>query len=294
MSRQKILLAFVGVLLAAQVGDWLISRAIKGPMQIRRARTLQLQKVLKQRKQAYERLRQELAILSQWEAQSLPRNPDVARSLYRSWLLDLVAKVKFSNRHVEAGSPVNHRGLYQSIAFSVRGRGTLEQVLQFLYEFYSANHLHQIRALSLVPVPGTTSLDVVVSIEALILPTTDRVDRLAEGRANRLAWKWPDDYQVILEKNFFGFRTTRGIHPADLAVLTAVLEANGQPEAWITLRNADKVLKLHSGDTLSAGPITARVVEILDRDVVLEIEGQRWLLSIGDRLSDATALPPEF
>jgi len=202
MSRQKLLLAIVGVLLLAQVGDWTLKYAIRGPMQQRRARGIQLQRLLKQRKQQYEQVRKQLEVLRQWEARSLPRNPDIARSLYRSWLLDLTAQLRFAGRRVDAGSPVNHRGLYQTLAFTVRGRTTMQRLLDFFYQFYTAPHLHQIRSLNIVPVQGSEQLDVLIGIECLILPTADRVDRLATGKVNRLAFQWPDDYRVILERNF--------------------------------------------------------------------------------------------
>ncbi len=294
MSRQKILLAIVAVLLVAQVGDWLLQHAIKGPMQQRRARQQQLQRSLKQKKQQFELLKRQLAQLHVWESQSLPRNPDVARSLYRSWLLDLTARLKFLNRRVDAGSPVNHRGLYQTIGFTVRGRATLKRVLAFFHEFYSANQLHLIRSFSLVPVGGSELLDVVIGIEGMILPTADRADRLASGTVKRTAWHWPDDYNVILDRNLFGFKVSSGPDLSHLILLTAVLESNGRPEAWLTLQAQDKVLKLHVGDELPLGPVSAKVVEITDTDLVLELNGQRWLLTVGDRLSDATALPPEL
>ena len=42
-------------------------------------------------------------------------------------------------------------------------------------------------------------------------------------------------------------------------------------------------------------PINIEIlVDIFEDDVIFESVGERWLLSIGEPLADATALPPEF
>jgi len=168
----------------------------------------------------------------------------------------------------------------------------MEQVVQFLHEFYSANHLHRIASLSLTPVKNSSRLDALISVEALILPTTDRVDRLASGHADRLAWASIDDYAPIVQRNFFGFQQKR-IDLASFVFLTAVTQADGQPEASFTLRNVDKTLKLKTGETLTAGGVTGTIVQILDSEVILDTGGERWLLAVGDQLAEALALPPE-
>ncbi len=55
----------------------------------------------------------------------------------------------------------------------------------------------------------------------------------------------------------------------------------------------DEKLKLRQGDTLQVGGLSAEVVQIGELDVVVELDGQRWLLTLGDSLADAFALPPE-
>jgi hypothetical protein len=293
MSRQKIMLAVVGVLLVLQGGDWALTNLIEGPMQVRQAQRAQLEKRIKDRKAELARVRSEGKVLDVWEAQSLPSNPDAARTLYRAWLQDLVTDCRLEDRNVDAGSAVNHRGLYKSINCSVRGRGSMQTVTNLLYKFYNAPHLHRIQSVSLKPRTETSKVDVAMTVEALILPTATRKDELAKGKMTRLASAQLEDYDPFIERNVFGFPTKAGIDPAQYAYLTAIIASNGEPQAWFTLRNADKVLKRSLGQEISVGDVSATIVEIMDSEVVLGLGEERWLLTVGENLTEAFALPPE-
>ena len=79
------------------------------------------------------------------------------------------------------------------------------------------------------------------------------------------------------------------------AVAVSVTDVfDGQPQAWFTLRTTDEVFKLREGEVLQAGSLALTVVEIIGPEVVLETDGERWLLSLGDNLTDAFALPPLY
>ena len=294
MSRRNIILGLLGTLVVFQAGDWVLTNVVQGPLDARSMKKEKLENRIKQRRAELADIRKEGKAYAVWESQSLPSDPEVARSQYQSWLLELVGKVGFAGRHVDSGTPVNRSGgLYQSITFSVRGRGTLAQLTSFLFEFYSANHLHQIRSLLLTPLRKSEELDFSLSIEALILPTTDRKNQLATGSADLLASRALADYAPIFQRNLLGMGT--GVDPADQAYLTAVTNSNGSPEAWFTLRDVGKLLKLCSGQEISVGQVSGTIVEIVGSDVVIETEGgERWLMSVGDSLSQAFALPPEF
>lgn len=76
--------------------------------------------------------------------------------------------------------------------------------------------------------------------------------------------------------------------------MTSVTQVNGEAEVWFTNRATDEVVKLRAGARLELGPLTFRLAEVLDTDVIIEIDGERWLLSLGDKITDAYALPPGF
>ena len=292
MSRQKIMLGLLGTLAVLQGGDWLLTNVVNGPLQQRRAKRSQLEKKIKQRQSELAETRKEGKLLAIWESQSLPSDSEVARSLYQSWLLGLVENAGLANPHVDSGAAVNRKGLYRSLTFTVRVRGSLAQLTQFLFEFYSANHLHQIQTLVITPLKKSGELDLSMTIGALILPTADRTDELATGKSDRLASATFAKYAPVVRRNLWGVGS--GTDPADHAFLTAIISSDGQPEAWFTLRDADKVLKLRNGQKLAVGQVTGRIVQIVGSDIVIESGGERWLLSIGESLNNAFSLPPEF
>lgn len=289
--RKFILLGILGLMVLYFACDWLWRNVIDAPLAARRSLMEKLQKDIKVREQMLARARSDRALVMAWEARSLPANPEVARSLYQGWLLELISHVGFTSPSVNSGSASGRPGLYQAVSFSVRARGTLAQLTKFLFEFYNAGHLHQIRSLGITPIPRTNQLDLSMTIEGLILPSSSRRDQLSGLRYNRLAFSSLDDYRVIADRNFFSAGADAA-DPTDFTFLTAVNYVDRQPEAWFTLRAEDKVLKLHRGDPIEVGQFRGTIAEVEDSDVVVESEGQRWLLTVGDALAQAFALPP--
>lgn len=289
--RQKILVGLLGAMVLYFGGEWAWRKAVQDPLGARQLRIERLEGEIEKRDKALAQARRDGKDLEVWEDQSLPSDPQVARSLYRAWLLQLVGKVGLANRNVEAGEPVSRRGIYQSITFTVQGRGTLDQLARFLYAFYRAGHLHQIHSVAITPLSSAGQLELSLVIEALVLPLTNEKEELSQATSDRLAYEKLDDYAVIPRRNLFG--STGISDPTDHAFLTAIQSVDGRPEAWFTLRTENKVVKLKPGEGFQVGLFAAKLVEIEGDDVVLESDGQRWLVSLGESLAEAFALPPE-
>jgi len=290
--RKQILWGVLGVILLLWAGDWALrNKWLADPLEGARRKNQKLREELVARERDFDKFRRVVKELDTLRNRSLPANADVARSLYRAWLLEMVGQVGFTNPNLDSSEPANRKGLYQVLSFNMRGRGTLPQLVKFLFEFYSANHLHQIRSLTISPLQGSDYLDLQMSIEALLLPKVERKDRLNTQKSDRLASASLDDYQTITQRNLFG------VSPAAEATaytyLTSVTSVNGQPEAWFTVRTTDTVYKLRKGEVLEVGQFKGTIVDIADADVVIESEGERWLMTIGESLTKATALPPE-
>jgi len=293
--RLKILVgAFLAVLLATQ-SNRLVS-FVGSPLETRRELGQRRAKELEKRQGELARARRDVQELPFWEKRSLPADPVMARSAYQAWLLELIGRVELSKQAVTLGEPVPRGGLYWTIAASVQARGTLEQWTAFLFEFYRAGHLHQIRSISFTPVGRKDLLNASLVIEALVLPGADRKDRLTSERSDRLAFDKLEDYQVIVYRNLFG---PSGVSdPTDQTYLTAVNQTSGEPQAWFTVRTAtdpdQALLKLRKGETLEIGQFHGKVLQIDGEDVIFESDGRRWLITIGENLGQAFALPPEF
>ncbi len=294
--RKHILTAVFGVMLLYVAGDWLLESALTGPLKTRRVYAARVQKQIDAKEKQLATVHRAQRALKNWRARSLPSDPEVARSLYQAWLLKAVDDVGLSDTSIDSGSPATKRGKYQSLAFSVRGRGTLAQLTELLYKFYNAGHLHQLGSLGIMPVPGSDELDISLSVEALALFGADRNDRLCSLRSNKLASDSLDDYQVIVDRNLFsiGGAPNAAEHTVLTAVTSSRLDGQDRLVAWFDLRTQGETVRLAEGDSLVLDRFEAQVVEISGSDVIVEMTGERWLLTIGESLADALALPPEF
>lgn len=292
-KREIILAAALGAIAVLFGGNWLYQANYVEPLDERRAEIDRLRTDIAKRELDMARFRKANKELQRWQAQSLPSDTELARSLYQGWLVGLVGSAGFTSPNVDSSEPLTRKGLYTSLGFSARGRGTPEQLTRFLYGFYRADHLHRIQSLSLTPVPRSDELDIAISIEALSLPGAERKDRLSTRVSDRLASEQLADYRPIVDRNLFGIGGG-GFDAADFAYLTAITNVNGQPEAWFTLRASGELLKLRHGQSFHIGALEGTIAEISDSDVVLLCDDERWLLGIGENLMQASTLPPEF
>ena len=272
--------------------DFMYRTYVEEPLKLKNTRKEALRKDIRSKKADLKKADAAVEKLEALKAISLPGDIEIARSLYRAWLLDLVEKCDFQTAHVDTGAATSRKGIYDALGFSVRGKGTLHQVTQFLYDFYRAGHLHKIQSLSLTPLGKGGGLDIIMSIEALVLPDTDRKDELSKETSQRLKCPSLEDYAVIAQRNVFGVGGESD--ESRQAFLTAVTRDGEEPEIWITLRGQDKLLKLHQGSQFEIGHFSGTIVDILEDDAIFESFGVRWLLSIGEPLADSLAVPPEY
>ena len=291
-QRKKLFMAALALLALLYAGDWLLENLLEGPLKERENAARGLEKNINKQKQSLAQARKAGKKLTAWEKQSLPSNTEVASSTYQVWLLQIIQHAGLSAQGVNSSEPVARKGAYSLLAFSARAHGTLEQLTHFLFEFYRAGHLHQIRSLSITPIQKTGELDLTIAVEAVVLPTTERDKEFTTAVSERLASLELAAYAPIIERNLFA--VGGGLDPTDQAVLTTVTYVDGEPEVWFSLRDTDELLKLHKNDRLAIGQFSGVLSEVNDTDVIIESDGERWLLSIGETLAQATALPPEY
>jgi hypothetical protein len=273
-------------------GEFVWHSYVEGPLEQKQSDKEKLREKVQKKKKDLAKAKAAAKKLEVIERSSLPSDHEIARSLYRTWLVQLVEKSQFQAPHVESGPATSRKGFYESLGFSVRGKATLQNLVRFLFDFYRMGHLHRIQQLSLTPVGKTGNLDVIISIEGLILPGVERKDTLATGTSNRLHHRALADYAIISQRNIFGIGGDTD--PSQQAYLTAVTSDNGEPEIWITLRGRDELMKLHIGGHFEIGQFSGTVIDILDNDVIFDSLGERWLISVGESLAEALPLPPEY
>jgi hypothetical protein len=291
-NRNNVLWVIFAILALCFGGDWLWGVVVRGPMEQAKPQPKQLREKIQRRKTDLKKIREETEQLAVWETQSLPADAALARSLYQAWLVELVEHVGLVKPNVDSSEPANHKDLYNMLAFTLRGQGTLEQATQLLFEFYRSGHLHQIRSLELTPSQQGRQFNIALAIEALALPQIERQDKLGSAVGDRLVSNKLADYQIIARRNVFG----AGNDPDVLAYtrLTAFTHAQGRPQAWFSVDIRGETVKRGIGETLEIGPFRGTILGIQGSDVILEIDGQRRLMSISETLSQASALPPGF
>jgi Tfp pilus assembly protein PilO len=292
-DRKQILLALLAVIGIVRVGDWVLTSMIQEPLQQSRARTDQLRDDIKKREKLLAEARNAASQIAEWTKQSLPSDPEVARSVYRSWLLALVRSTRLRSATVDSGSPSTRRAkdnkiLYRSLPFSVRCRGTLPEFNAFLFQFSKAGHLHQISSMTLNPVAATGQFDISLGIETLLL-SGRKGESLNSAPSTLLASANLRDYEQIVKDNIFGI----GINPTDPmkhTIVSAITFSNGLPQVWITEQLTDKTTRVGVGAEFNTVALSGRVIEVHEQDVIIETSGERLLFPIGKPFSEAQAI----
>jgi len=229
-----------------------------------------------------------------------------ARTLYHSWLIEAGESCGFEDLAVNPQTWRN-TGAYSFMAsYYLSAQTTLDNLSRFLYEFYWAPYVHRITFLSIDPLDNADLIDIEIQIEGLVLalPSADAQyplrDRLPEGYWRRLASGRLETYtEPIDSRNLLQFARS-GIDASDYVRLTGIVIVGGQPEFWFTNHLNDQTLRFKLNEQFRVGSFIGKIVEVHDRDVILETygtysrQGMRWILSQGETLSNATAVPEEF
>ena len=141
--------------------------------------------------------------IHQWKQQSLPTNPDIAKSLYQDWLQQQltaagleVAELKISSTHARPTS-------FQQFSFVASATGKLEQLTEFLYGFYQAQHLHRISQATFSPTKDRKALQISLTIDALSLAEGTRKNQLADGTLDPFKQSLEQFRESITGRNLF-------------------------------------------------------------------------------------------
>ena len=92
ISRQHLLLGLLAIIGFLQVGDWVLSSMIQGPLRERRARTNQLNKDIAKRESLLKETRKAGEKITAWQKKSLPAHSE--NTLCKSQLMELRKKLK--------------------------------------------------------------------------------------------------------------------------------------------------------------------------------------------------------
>lgn len=300
-KREKFLATVVGTLVTALV-LWLGFRVFSGPLVFLRGQIAAYEDKLNTFQDQVLRAKKAQDRMAQWNRQALPSDAARAGALYQSWLLDMAGKAGLRQKKVDPGEVRSQTNAYRVLPFTVRGQASLDELVAFLYEFYSAGHLHQIRRITLRPVEKSRDLDVVIAIEALSLPTADRKDQLSQEKGNRLKLGSLAEYRkAIAVRNVLApYRPPPPTRPPEppvvfepkpepfdpsrFAYVTGIVEVNGEPQVWVKARTTNENFQLRQGDEFRLGPFRAVVARIDSRNVEIEVDGKRHMVALGSNV----------
>jgi hypothetical protein len=237
----------------------------------------------------------ERARVVEWQRRSLPPEPVLARSLYQNWLQGLAGKANFHELRLSANDAGSRRDQFTRISFALNCTAKLGDFIQFLYEFYAAGYLHQIRKMDLRPSATPGELDVDMSIDAISLAAAESKDKLPPGVARGLQFAKLADYRdPIVARNLFtafvrpappDAQKDASDDPAAAALVTGFTQVDGSWQVWIEDRGRGNRWALQTGESFAIGGHKCTVETIrAEGEVIVELDRCRRALRLGDNL----------
>lgn len=280
-------------------GSWVYRSLYREPRNKLRAEIGKYEEINEQMRQGIESMSKFVGENRSYYGRSFPRSETAVRTLYQSWLSEVCRFSDFEETRISSERP-QRRSFGYVYRFHVQGRVSSEGLAQFLYEFYWASFLQRLTRIDLRPVENSEQMQISLNFEAITLfpPTRDSAtplfDQLPQGYHRRLSSGPFSTYESVAEQNLLQYARS-GVDRADHTYLTLVLYENEIPKIWLTDRTSPSsdpiVVELDS--PIKIGSFSAKLVEIDGESVVFEKNGQFWLLTVGDSLNQAFALPPE-
>ena len=294
--REKILAgAVIGIVGVAGLGFLVFGGDSRSYEQLIAQQT-KLQLEVKNKEKQIQTAGQDAKRLTEWQRRALPPDPSLARSLYGDWLSKLAIGANLRNVTLVSPEGGTHRDQLTRLAFTLRARAKLGDLVEFMYGFYASGFLHQIRKMDVKPLSGSRDLDVNLTIEAISLSTAQSKDALPKDAGSVLKFTGPAAYlDPIVSRDFFSpyvrpvQRTPppreKTVDPAEFAFVTGFTEVDGAAQVWIKDRLTNKPWFLATGETFAIG-LTKGTVQSIRQEgaVVVEFEGHRRLLHLGDNL----------
>jgi len=257
---------------------------------------LEAEQALSEAKAAVARGQHARGQLNRWVRQSLPTNREVAESLYQDWLREQLKGAGLEVTQLSENSGSGRAQQYGELAFEIRGTGTLEQLADFLYRFYTAVHLHRISSATISAADGGKKLELTLSVGALVLPDADRTDKLAEGEPRNLPASLEELRSRLVGRNLFVAYSPKADAQAGAAQDEA---AAGATFTWtdysnygwrmgVKTKDSNEMKYYLQGDDIEIGKIKGKIVEIENRRAVIETDSGRIEVRQGQNFSEAT------
>jgi hypothetical protein len=238
--------------------------------------------------------------LDGYAARALPYDPQLARSLYQEWLLDLVERHQFASTAVDAAQPVaievrsrTKKGkrilVGHRIAYSLRGQASLAKLAAFLNDFRFAGHLHKIRSVSLNPIGNAGQLDTSLAIEVLCLETSSNKDQLSDLELVQDSESPTHDYSDLVKRNLFARGFAKALNDIELKAIT--FNREGKAEAWFKIDRVGTIKTITAGNQVPVALHDIAVVEVLTDKVLVRVNQDPHWITLGQSIGEVCAPP---
>ncbi len=234
-------------------------------------------------------------VMSSLSSRALPSDPELARSSYQAWLLQLLEKHRMQSAAVDAGNPVpmeirsrtdrkKRRTVGHQLAVSVRCTATLDQLTDFLYEFEQSAHLHKVLSLSLSPLGNGAELNIAMNLEALSLKSADREQQLSDWVRDPASIVPRDHYVPLVKRNLFarGFSKTL----AQIRLHAITFDREGAAEAWFATKPNESPHILKVGASIPIALHDVRILSVEPEKAKLWVNDSEYWVAIGQTLGE--------
>ena len=211
-KRQKILVGCLAGFVLLWQGSGVLWGIFFGPFDQRSSQIASLDAELKKKQDAKFQLDITERRTRQWERRSLPPNADVASPLYHHWVLDLANKHRLAKLTVtpkRLSSAISNQ-VFTRIPVSVTAECKMDQLCQFLYDFYRTDLLHKVTHLGIesLDFKANPMLKVSLELEGLSLKSAPSRTTLFAGKqetavSDAMSKKSLADYKSLTAANRF-------------------------------------------------------------------------------------------
>lgn len=301
-SRERWMTIAVAALLGFVAVRWVALRMVLEPLEQRDGQIAALSQQIATKQDELMLARDAEFDMNVWRQRALPADLARAQTLYQEYLRAWLAKENIDKPKIAPASPIRRGTDIVRLPFSISFRCDLGQLVRLLGQFYSSGMLHQIRRLSLRPFVETDQLkgiDVLLAIEAASMHDAMTKEGLPTAKARPL--RVNPSTSVFASKNLFqpthlapmeavvasDAKKSAPDHRAD-TVVTAALVVDGVSRVWLMNNKSQERLVISQGQAFEMGPNQGKLLFASPREVVVEVNGERGSIRLGQTLDQWT------
>jgi hypothetical protein len=293
-QREKILAGTVGMIAVLWVGSSGLTR-YRDAFEANRSELREAEQEVSQARTAKLRGQRAMTKLRRWQKQSLPTNADIANSLYQDWLQKQMTEAGLKVADIKSSAGLrggNDRT--QEFTYVVTASGQMSQLVDFLSRFYQAGHLQRISRASLAPAKEGNDLSITLTVDALSMRDSPRTDTLSDLKSDLKLPPLEELQAAIAKRDLFApFKDTAVVaskpqeNEADQAFISGMGQGDGGWYMSIRMKDSGKMMYFRAGDSIQIGKFTGKVSEIDGRRAIVEQEGNRLQIFLGQSLGQA-------